>query len=276
MIGLILVSIGTFLDEISTLIGKTEVQNKRESVYSMAFLCLIWGTLWFLLIILYKGQFIFSAASLPTVIIRILTEIVLVYVTTLAIVKADRSTFGFVRTGTIPLLLFADLWLGYTLTLPQLTGIAILVLGLAFAFLNHGLEKNGIRLVVIATILPVITISLYKYNITHYNSVEAEQLISHVALLVFTFFMALRFGRENPIRLLAKREFFLQSFAGGIGGVLISFAYLFSSASTITAAKRAVSVLWAIFSGNRYFEEKRFLFKIVLLLFVVTGLFLLT
>ena len=113
MIGLILVSIGTFLDEISTLIGKTEVQNKRESVYSMAFLCLIWGTLWFLLIILYKGQFIFSAASLPTVIIRILTEIVLVYVTTLAIVKADRSTFGFVRTGTIPLLLFADLWLGY-------------------------------------------------------------------------------------------------------------------------------------------------------------------
>ena len=275
MLGIVLVSIGTFFDEISTLIGKKEVQNKKETVFTMAFLSLIWSTLWFLVIILWKGEFIFSMASLPTLLLRSLIEVGLIYVGTLAVVQSDRSTFGFVRTGTIPLLLLADLWLGYTLTLPQIFGIVVIVLTLLVAFLNHGIHKEGIRFVILATIFPVLTISLFKYTITHFNSVEAEQLITHIILLVYLFFMALRLGHENPLRMLLKRPFFVQSFTAGIGGVLISFAYLFAPASTITAAKRAVSVLWAIVSGNIYFEEKHIGLKIALFLSVAAGMFLL-
>ncbi|MEK7118546.1 MAG: hypothetical protein AAB869_02940 [Patescibacteria group bacterium] len=275
MIGILLVSIGSFFDEISILIGKTAVQNKKETIYSMAFLSLIWGTLWFLVIILVRGQFIFSFASLPTLILRTLVEIAIVYVSTIAVIRSDRSTFGFVRTGTIPLLLIADIWLGYTLTLPQVFGIVVLVLALLVAFLNHGIEKDGLKFVLLATIFPVVTISLFKYDITHFNSVEAEQLITHVVLLFYTFIMARRVGHENPFKMLTTRIFFVQSFAAGVGGVLVSFAYIFAPASTITAAKRAVSVLWAIIAGNLYFEEKHILLKIMLCIFVAFGIALL-
>ena len=275
MIGIILVSIGSFFDEISTLIAKTEVQNKKETIYSMAFLSLIWSTLWFLVIILVKGEFVFSLASLPTLILRTVVEAGLIYAGTIAVVQSDRSTFGFIRTGTIPLLLLTDLWLGYVLTLPQIIGTAILVLALLVAFLNHGIKKDGLKFVLLATILPVLTISLFKYNITNFNSVEAEQLITHVFLLLFVFILALKVGHENPLTLLTKRTFFIQSFSAGVGGVLISFAYLFAPASTVTAAKRAVSVLLAIVAGNLYFKEKHLVLKIALFVFIVTGITLL-
>ena len=151
----------------------------------------------------------------------------------------------------------------------------MLVLTLLIAFLNHGIRKEGIRFVLLATIFPVITISLFKYNITHFNSVEAEQLITHVVLLLFLFCMALKFGHENPLKLLTQRIFFAQSFAAGVGGVLISFAYMFAPASTITAAKRAASVLWAIIDGNLYFEEKHIALKIILFVFILLGVTLL-
>lgn len=275
MFGIILVSIGTFFDEISTLIGKREVNNNKETVFTMAFFSLFWSTLWFLVIVLWRGEFLFSAASLPTLLLRSVIEVALIYAGTMAVVRSDRSTFGFVRTGTIPLLLLADLWLGYTLTLPQILGIIVIVLTLLVAFLNHGIHKEGMKFVILATIFPVLTISLFKYNITHYNSVEADQLVTHLILLAFLFVMAIRVGKENPLTMLFRRPFFAQSFAAGVGGVLISFAYLFAPASTITAAKRAVSVLWAIISGNIYFQEKHIGLKITLFVFVTVGIILL-
>ncbi len=261
--------------EISSSIGKVEVQNKKQTIYSMAFLSLFWSALWFLAIIIYKNKFLFSFASLPTLVIRNITEIVLIYVTTLATVKSDRSTFGFVRTGTIPLLLLVDLFLGYALTIKQIIGIMIIAVALLFSFINHGFKKNGLKLVAVSAVLSVITLSLYKYNITHFNSVEAEQFISVMILLVFTFIAAVKIGRENPLKMLTKRVFFAQSSASGIAVILMSFAYLFAPASVITAAKRAISVFWAIISGNLYFQEKQLVFKIIMFVLVALGIILL-
>ena len=275
MLALALVSIGSFFDEISIALGKMKVEHNEETTYSMAFLSFIWSTLWFLVIILFKGEFVFSLASLPTLTARIVTEIILVHIGTLAVIRSDRSTYGFLRTGTIPLLLLVDFLLGYTLSLQQMFGIIILVGALLLAFMNHGIKKEGLTLVLFATVLPVITIALYKYNITYFNSVEAEQLIVHIALLTYMFIMAMRVGHENPFVLLTQRAFFVQSFSAGIGGVLVSFAYLFAPASMVTAAKRAISVLWAIVSGNLYFEEKQLGLKIILFVCVSMGIILL-
>lgn len=275
MLGLILVSVGTFFDELSTLLGKWRVERNEQTIFSMAFLGLVWSTLWFLGIILYKWQFVFSLESLPTFLVRLVAEIILTHITTIAIIRSDRSTFGFVRTGTIPLLLLADLILGYTLTFSQVTGMVILVMVLLFAFLNHGLRKEGLRFVVLATLLPVLSTALYKYDITHFNSVEAEQFIVQLAMLIYLFVMAMRSSRENPLVLLTKPAFFVQSFAAGIGGVLISFAFVFAPASTVMAAKRAVAVLWAILSGNLYFREKGLIEKILLFAIVTVGIILL-
>jgi len=275
MLALVLVSIGTFFDELSIALGKAKVEHNEQTIYSMAFLSYIWATLWFFLIILYKGNFVFSLASLPTFIPRLLIELILAHITTLAIIRSDRSTFGFIRTGTIPLLLLTDLWMGYTLSTTQLFGILILAGARLVAFMNHGLQREGIMLVVWATILPIATIALYKYNITHFNSVEAEQFLTHLALLIYLFVMAMKVGKENPFALFIKRKFFVQSFAAGLAGVLVSFAYLFAAASTIIAAKRAIAVLWAIVSGNRYFAEKGLGLKIILFVLVSVGIILL-
>lgn len=71
MIGVILASVGTFFEEVATLIGKKKVAARKESVYTMGFLNLFWVALAFLLIAIFvPGSFRFSIASLPTLLIR--------------------------------------------------------------------------------------------------------------------------------------------------------------------------------------------------------------
>lgn len=275
MFGLALVSIGTFFEEISDSIAKKEVGDKKETVYSMAFLLLLWGFLWFAGIILYKQRFDFVAASLPTFSLRFLFEIIQIHAAVRAVTIADRSTFGFVRTGTLPLLLGADLLLGYPVATPQIAGIAFIIISLLVLSLNHGIKKQGLGYVAYSTVGAVATISLYKYNITHYNAVEAEQFLMHLLLLAYFYVVALRVGKENPWRLLRQKIFFTQSFAAGIGSAVVSFAYLFAAASVITSAKRSFSVLWSILSGNWYFHEQHIVVKLVSFCLLVAGMVLL-
>lgn len=190
----------------------------------------------------------------------------------LAITRADRSTFGFLRILTIPLLLATDIILGYSVGTNEIVGISIIITALMFLFVNHGIKKEGAWLVIFTAINAVATISLFKYNITHFNSVEVEQIIIHLVLLIYFLGMALRVAKENPLRFLRKPIFFAQSAAAGVGSVFISFAYLFGSASVITTIKRAAAIFWAMLSGNRFFEEKGFLIKFISLILIAIGL----
>jgi len=270
-----LASIGSFFSEIFAVIGKKEVQERRESIYTMGFLLFFWGAIFFLIIILWKGSFDFSLASLPTFIPRVLLEIILLPIALRAIVVAERSTFSFIRIATLPLLLGVDLFMGYSVSKFQMIGIGIIVLTLVILFINHGINKKGIKLVVWSTILPVATISLFKYNITYYNSVEAEGFLVTTILLLYFFFMAVKFADENPVRFLAKPLFLKQSLSEGVGMVMINFAYMFAPASVITSAKRSSSVFWAILSGNKIFHEKHIVLKLTMFVLLVTGIVLL-
>ena len=272
MIGILLVLVASFFEEISDSIGKHTVSQKKESLYTFGFLALLWGTVFLLISAFIRDAFVFSSASIPTLGIRIILEIIQLHVTLLAITIADRSTFGFLRILTIPLLLGVDILLGYSIGIYGLWGIGLIVLALIVLFINHGITKKGAGLVLFAAINAVITISLYKYNITHFNSVEVEQSIVHAVLLVYVFIMAKRVAKENPVQFLRKPLFLGQSVAAGIGTVFISFAYLFGAASVITTVKRAAAILWAMLSGNVYFKEKHFLLKLFSLLLIVIGL----
>lgn len=275
MLGILLVSFGTFFEEISDSIAKKEVGDKKETIYTMAFLLLLWGFFWFAGIILYKQSFVFAVASLPTFSLRFLLEILQVHAGVRAVTLADRSTFGFVRTGTLPLLLGVDLLLGYPVASTQIAGVAFIVVSLLVLSLNHGIQKQGLGYVAYSTVGAVLTISLYKYNITRYNSVEAEQFAMHLLLLIYFYIVALRVGKENPLRLLRQKIFFTQSFAAGIGSAVVSFAYLFAAASVITSAKRSFSVLWSILSGNWYFHEQHIVVKLISFCLLVAGVVLL-
>ena len=208
MFGLFLVLIASAFSEIGVSIGKTEVEKRKDSIYSMGFFSLFIGTVFFFLIALIKNSFVFSLASLPTFIPRVILEILLTFFTVSAIVKADRSTYSFIKVGTLPLLVIADLVLGYELQAYQIIGVGIIIFALAVLFLNHGINKKGIFYSALSAILAVATLSLFKYDITKYNSVEAEQGIISVILLIYLFFMAPPITKENPLKLLKKEGIF--------------------------------------------------------------------
>lgn len=273
MIGIFLMFVGNFFVEISDSIGKNKVKKHEESNFTMGFLTLFWSTIFFLILSLIKDEnFIFLSASLPTFLTRVVLEIVQTYISVLAIVRADRSTYGFVRTLTIPLLFLVDIFLGYNIGVSSVLGMGILLLALLILFLNKGIKKEGIGLVIFSALNAVATISLFKYDITHYNSVAAEQLVLHIILLFFFMIFALFKAKENPFTFLKNPIFFLQSFSVGVGGVIESFAYNYGAASIMTAAKRSAALFWSLLAGRVYFRESNLFLKGIIFFLLVLGL----
>jgi drug/metabolite transporter (DMT)-like permease len=230
---------------------------------------------WFLGILIYNQSFKFSLESLPTFGTRVLLEVILTYVSIRAITTSSRSTFSFVRTGTMPLLLLVDIYFGYTISTMQIFGISTIVLAILFLFKNHGLEKRGIGYVVASTLLAAVTISLFKYDISHYNSVAAEQFLTIGFLLVYFYIAAYYYSKKNPLRLLLRPIFFVQSLGDGFAGVLGSFAYSFAPASLVVAVLRSSAILFSMLSGNVYFHEKNLILKILVASLLVFGIVLL-
>lgn len=263
MFGILLILIGSVFDEAGTVIGKFEVAHKKESLYAMGFLGTIWATMLFGLTGWWMGlPFVFVPESLPTFLLRAVMEVVLMFVVLHAVLAADRSTFSFLRILTIPLLLATDLLLGYVISPLQMAGVVVIVCALVFLLLNHGLSRKGKFLTLLGAVLAVGTASLYKYDITHFNSITAEQMTLYSILLGSLLFAGRWYAKENLFRYLLKPVFLFQSLAAGFGALAVSFAFLFAPASIVMAAKRAFEVLTSIVSGNRYFHEKHPLVKL--------------
>lgn len=277
MYGILLIFGGSLFSELAISLGKEKVKERKESIFSMGFLNHIFIVLFFAgIVAFWPERFIFSSASLPTFIIRVCLELVQAHITILAIVHATRSAFGFLRVITLPLLLIVDLFLGYTVSLPQFIGMGVITVVLLFLFLNHGIKRAGAKFVLISAINAVVTISLYKYNITHFNSVEAEQLLMYLFVLGYFFIGSWVVTKEHPVRLLKKRIYMFQSFSNGLSAVLGSFAFLFAPASIILAAHRSFVVMWSIIAGRVYFHEKKIYQKFVAFLFLTFAIILLS
>lgn len=276
MFGIILISLGSLFEEVSSGIGKFQVRHRRESIYTMGFLNLFWSIgIFLVLILLFHQPFTFRLIALPIFLCRAVLEIAQAHSTMLAITKADRSTYSLFRTLTIPLLLFADIALAYHPSTRQIAGIIVILAMLVVMFNSRSINRKGLGFVLFTSFNAVITISLYKYNIAHYNSVAAEGLLMSVILIIYFFFTAKKFSHENPFVFLRRRIFLLQSGAYGTATVIESFAYGFAPASIILAGKRSSALFWAIISGKRYFHEKKFTAKIVATIGLVIGIILL-
>lgn len=276
MFGILLIALGQFFLEVSTSIGKCEVKKRVESIYGMGILSSFWTLIIFMILIIWKWEFQFSFNSLPTFILRIGIELFQVYLVLKAITIADRSTNAFIRLSTIPLLLMVDLVIiGANLSLAQIAGIFIILASLIALMVNGGIKKKGIIFVALSALNAASGITLYKFNITHYNSVEAEQSLIVLSILIFLYIFA-RKNHERPFRLFRKPICMTQSATHGLGTVMMSFAYVFAPASVITTAKRTTEVLWSIVSGNIVFHEKHLAIKILSAILASCGLVLLT
>ncbi|MCW1892268.1 MAG: hypothetical protein KIH65_003420 [Candidatus Uhrbacteria bacterium] len=276
MLAILIITGAAFFLELSSSIGKVEIQKRRESMYAMGFLSMIWGCFIFGGMILARGNLGFDIASLPTFGLRAILEIFQAYVSLRAISEASRTTYSFIHAGTVPIILIIDLFL---MNAPiggwQIIGMAAILGAMMILSFNHGIDRKGLLFVILSTVNAAITISLYKYDISHFNSVEGEQFLILLILLAYFTIAARVFYKERPWQLLKKPVFLAQSATYGIGHVLDSFAYLFGVASVITVTKRAASTLWALVSGRIVFHEKNLFVKITCLCLIVTGIVLL-
>jgi hypothetical protein len=276
MFGLLIVAVSSFLTEIGDSIGKFEIQKRKASIFTVGFLNLFVSAIILIIIGLTRMDgFVFSPASLPFFLPRIVLEIAQAHVMLNAVAKAERSALCFIRTLTIPLLLLVDVILGYAIGFHQVLGIALIIVTLILLFVNHGFKKQGIYFALFTAVNAVATISLYKYDITHFNSIEAEQSIVMVILMAYLFGMAYAVKRENPLAFLKRPVFASESLSQGAAGAIISFAYAFAPASIIITATRSFDVLWAMVFGKKYFHEKHFGVKAAAFVFIVAGLVLL-
>src|SRR3989344_4136738 len=126
MFGILLAALSSASSELSDSISKKEVSDGAASYYTLGFLTILFGTVVLMLIGIWRQDFIFSLASLPTFVPRVFLEVLQAHISILAVVKADRSDYGPIRTLTIPLLLAVDIWLGYSVTTMQMLGMTII------------------------------------------------------------------------------------------------------------------------------------------------------
>lgn len=277
MIGVILASAGALFEEISSAISKREMSLHAESGYTIGFLNIFWGLIFFIaLVVIGVAEFRFVFASLTFFIPRAIFSVVQIELTMRALASASRSTFSFARSVTIPLLLATDVLLGYALTYREMGGILLLALSLAAFFFGKSFDKQGLALALASAGNAVFTISLYKYDITHFNSVAGEEIVMYGFLLVYCFALAQATAKENPLRFFGKPILFAQSVSHGVGLILESFAFFFAPASVAVATKRTASIFWAALSGGLYFRETHLVFKLILFAFFAAGIALLT
>lgn len=274
MIGILLSAVGSACKELSDSIGKRQVSTHVTSYYTIGFLNLFFATAFLIILGILRNDFVFSLESLPTFLPRLFLEILQAHLTVIAVVRADRSDYGLVRTGTLPLLLLADLVLGYAISPWQIAGIGMIVAAVAALLYAESFKTKALPYLYIMTVNAAVTLSLYKYDIVHFNSVESEQSLISLAVMFYFFVLAVWLHGENPLRYLYRPTFLLQSFSSGAASAFTSFAYLFAPASIITSALRAFAVIFSILSGRIYFRERRIWFKLFLFLAVIVGLIL--
>ncbi|MEK7648640.1 MAG: hypothetical protein AAB400_01845 [Patescibacteria group bacterium] len=275
MTGIFLIVLATLFEEVSTSSAKESMSRHMESIASRAFLVGMWGFLFLGLSLLGGVEWKFNTASLPFFFSRVAIEIILTNITLKAITTADRSTFGFFRTLTIPIVLGIDVMLGTVLSFSQIWGILAIVASLFILSYRHALSSKGMGIALLSAIGSSLTLSLYKFDITHFNSVPAEQMLSGLIILPYFLWHAFARDKENPFVLLRSKKIFSESAASGVGGILASFAYLFAPASVIVAVQRSSAVCWSIVAGALHFHEQHIVEKVSVVGLTVIGIILL-
>lgn len=272
MHGMLLTFMSVSINEAGVSIGKSQAQKGIINFYTLGFLNYFWGMIIFFSYALIREDFVFCLASLPTFCLRAVLEVLQAYLMVKAIILADRSTYGIFKIWTVPLLLLVDWMLKYSISSSHVIGIFLIMIGSVVFFSRKGISKKGIFYVIAGAINAVFTISLYKYNIEHFNSVPAEQGIKNIILIIYFFSMSRFKYKENPFKLLRNPILLLQSILMGIQMVPMGFAYKFAPASVITAAQKSFLVIISIISGKAVFKEKKFLLKLIIALVVIAGI----
>jgi drug/metabolite transporter (DMT)-like permease len=275
LLAIILILGGSILSEVSSSLGKYSVNHKVVGLFSLGFLnSLIGFGLFAGLVVFQPDAWKFSLASVPILAVRIVLDCLQLFWTLKATAAATRGTFGLVRSATIPLVLIADLLLGYALGPWMLVGMGLIFSTLVILAAMGDLDGKGLKYVALSAVNAAVTISLFKYNITHYNSVATEQIITMFFMMVVCLVLAFAF-KERILHAFRRPILAAEGAALGGGGLLDAFAYQFIPASVAVTMIRALSVFWSIIFGKAYFKETHFIPKLMGCAVIVLGIALL-
>jgi drug/metabolite transporter (DMT)-like permease len=275
LLAIVLILGGSILSEVSSSLGKYTVNHKVVGLYSLGFLnsligfCLFSGA-----VIFQPDAWKFAVASIPILGTRVILDCFQLNWTLKAMKAATRGTFGLVRSATIPLVLIADIILGYTLDSWMLIGMALIFSTLVVLAALGDLDRKGLKYVTLSAVNASITITLFKYNITHYNSVATEQIVT-MFVLAIVFFILAHAAKERVWLVFRKPLLAIEGSALGGAGLLEAFAYMFIPASVAVTMVRALSVFWSIIFGKAYFKETHFLPKVIGCAVIIIGITLL-
>lgn len=265
---------GNFIGEFSSSLGKRMLEKKELSIHLYGVANYFFLVILFFLITQIGGESLVFGGGVAIFAIKCIFEIIQSEVQFRALELAPRTTFTFLRVLTIPLLLVVDLVLGYTLTIPQFVGVLLVTLSLVVMFSGKHISRNGFYLSLFSAINAVITISLYKYNITHFRSVAVEGYYSTLLLLCYFVARSFLLHGKNIFRLLWRPNVMLFAGSDGIASVLLAFAYQYGPASLILAMVRSSALLWSFLSGALYFSESGMKRKFAALSILVVAVFL--
>lgn len=276
MFGIALATLESIFDEVSTSAGKRAVQKREESLYVSIFVTSCVGLIVFSIVgYVLHLPFYFSSASFPLLSLRIVLEILLSYISTQAVIIANRSIFSMGRVLTIPFVMLIDSILGVAISLPAYLLMIFVVVLFVWTLRHEKGIPRGRPLIIFMSALAAVTISLYKYDTTHYNSVFAEQSIVLAALGLWAFAIS-ALHRENPFRAFRRPHVIVQSTLYGLSSITGSYVYLFGAASVVTTVRRSMSVFSGLASDVLYFKKKVPFHKIAIaVLLVVSSMLLL-
>lgn len=251
----------TLLDESFNSFGKRSISKRRESIYSLGFLNSFGALCAFGIALFFGVPFLIRIESLPTLIPRIAIEIFQAHVVMKAIVKADRSTFAFFGLLTAPILIVADLFLGFHITVLQIIGVLGITVILMSLMHDHAIRSKGAKLLILTALTNAVTISLYKYDVAHFNSVAGEQIIVVSCILLYFWIMYHRMDKGSVWGILLKPAPAAQTSIKGLSLLLKSYALTMGPGSVITVIGTSFSLMWAIIFGKAYFHEKHIAHK---------------
>jgi len=272
---MLLVAVGSLLTEASTSLGKFAVGRKWEHESVMGLMNNIWTLGYFVVIIVLSPEsFHIESATTPLLVLTTILIVMQTVATLSAVRLASRSTFGMIRTLTIPLVAGIDIFTGAPLSSSKLFATALMFGAAAWLYRNHGFSPRGALITLYTAVNAAITISLVKVILNMGTNIAAAQSIFITANCVVLFLWARKHASGKQAKLHANL-LTLQSGAYGLGGLLESYALVLAPASIVTTASRALSVLWAIIFGKAVFEERHMREKIIAGCVIVIGLGLL-
>lgn len=109
----LLVFVGHFFEEISAAASKHSFKERVLSYTLYGLLSHVVASIFYYgMILITKESFTYNTEALPLFLLRLIAELIQCEIVYRAFVKADRTTFGFARILTIPLLLLVDIGLG--------------------------------------------------------------------------------------------------------------------------------------------------------------------